>query len=217
MYKDVGELIKNELNSKETYKIYNNIENGILAVNDLVRKNDFFRSDFILNISGRLINYAVNKSFEKDVLPKPFIYDVTIRKMEFAQKRVELSKGNIKLDIAKTNKSGILPAPAKYKKTNALNNWGLSNQLYFDINYPFEIKESPNYGIVTYGVKDYTLQYVEILIPDHTYSHVLERVDIKSKIALTKIEDIDEETKFFDVEKIKSDIIKNKDIIKKLI
>lgn len=217
MYKNVDEFIRYELNPKETQKIYNNIENAVLAVNDLIRKNDFFRSDFILNISGRLINYAVIKSFEKNMLPKPFIYTTTTRKMEFGQKRIELSKENIKLDIAKTNKSGMLPTPSKYKKLNALNNWGLGNQLYFDNNCSFEIKESPNYGIITYGVKNYILQYVEILIPDYTYNYVLKRIDIQPKITLTNVEEIEEETQFFDVEKIKNDIIKNRDIIKKFV
>lgn len=211
MYKSSTELIGTELRKETMTPIFKVLENANIIYKDIM-KNEFFKSEYVEEIRTRVASFAIKRQFDSKYLMKNFPFSVNSVTMPFKQKRVELTKGNILLTIAKANRKNQLPCPSKYKRNYASNNWGLENQIMIDIfSNDIRFKQEPYYGIIVFGLNEHSLDFVDLVIPDYKYQTILEKVELKPKFTVHKIEDIkkDKERILF-TENIKKEVLAKK-------
>lgn len=208
MYKSSKEFIKNELSKERIKPLYRIFEDANIIYKEVLQ-SEFFNSKFISNINGRLISYAVYRQFDSLYLPRNFPFQVNTVKMPFGQKRVELKKDNILLTIGKSNSRNCLPSISKYKKDYSSSNWGLENQIRMDIiNDGIKLSQTPYYAILTFDIKDGELDFVDILIPDHRYENILDKIELKPKFKVHRTKDIkNDDDRILSIKNIKKEII----------
>jgi hypothetical protein len=212
VYNSSTELVKYEFPKKIISPIYKIFENANIVYQDVI-EDEFFKSEYVTNVKGRIMSYAIYRQFDSLYLPKNFPFKVKSVTMSFQQKRVELHRPNIILTIAKVNSRNTLPTVSNYRKKYASRNWGLGRQIYMDIldNNRIKLNQEPYYGIIVYNINNSSLEFVDIVIPDYKYERILERIELKPKFEVHKIEDIkDDEKRILGIENLKKEILDSK-------
>lgn len=209
MYSTPEELIKAELSFEVVRPIYYIIKDAVDVYKEIIR-DDFYKGKYASNIKGILLSYAVQRSFDAEMLPKNFSFKSTDATMPFNKKRVELRKDNILLNLAKVNKKNSLPSKAKYKQNYAESNSSLRKQLIIDIEEQRpKINDMPYYGMITYKVAKNNLEFVDIIIPDSSYKYILKSINIVPKFELiTNDKTTLDDERVIRNENLKKDIIK---------
>lgn len=211
MYKSSTELIAKEFSREKISYIYKIFENANMVYEEVIKK-DFFDSLYNTNVKGRILSYAVYRQFDPKYLTNNCPFEVKSATMAFDQKRVELKSDNVILTIAKVNNRNKLPSKSGYKTNYSLANWGIENQLYMEfLEKDIEIKQQPYYGMITYGINNAKLDFVDIIIPDSRYKTILDKVELKPKLEIVKTEDLEDagdEERIINVKNLKKDVIR---------
>jgi hypothetical protein len=93
VYNSSTELVKYEFPKKIISPIYKIFENANIVYQDVI-EDEFFKSEYVTNVKGRIMSYAIYRQFDSLYLPKNFPFKVKSVTMSFQQKRVELHRPN---------------------------------------------------------------------------------------------------------------------------
>lgn len=212
MMKMSSELIKEELGANDRKNIYTIMENALIACNEII-KEDFFHSAHIGMVRSDLLNFSIVNAFDPRNLSKNFKLKVNIPRTPGGKRRVEISTDKLLMTIKKS-KENKLPEYAKHRKDYSENNKNILgiNQFNF-LNDSKEEAICKNYAIITFDVLwdgyEYEYKYIDMIIPDAQYSHILDWVSMNPSLEIVNSkEDIEDEDRIIAIDSLKDNIKK---------
>lgn len=156
-YKDANELVQQALPLKVRRQIYNVFDVAFKAYREFMDKNKvFFDNDLSSNIKYKILGYAVDRQFLREAMDEKFALMADYKSVnQFNYKVLHIYDNDIIVNIARTKKDNILPAPSAYRVKNASNNKFFDRQMMMDISGGEVVcyVEPPYYSIITYGVQ----------------------------------------------------------------
>ncbi len=215
LYKDADELLKRELPPRITSQIYPLFVAGNVAYNQITNNQKYkniFHSELFPNARAHLMNFLICRQFEQDMLKTSFPFDARILKVNnFGRKNIELFKENIVIHIAKAKDEDSLPSRSGYRESYSYLNRFLEKQLMFSCDdiKNISVDSEPYYIFLTYGGKDNTIDFVNLIVPNAGMTNILKKVNLKESLSLFKFsEESIAKTEEKNITKLKKEVIK---------
>lgn len=194
LFKTLDESIDKELNKQALQPIYVVVNDAIKTYKQLMQdENYIFSGEYFEEIKGRLLSYTIKRAFDPTLISGNFPFEVNCRKMNFNQRRPELTKNNILLTISQTKDLNELPSKSKYKMKYSKGNSLIARQLIFKEAQEAKIEDIPYYGIIRYMYSDNELKDLDIIIPDVNYKSIIKRIPIPM---ISEIKKFNEDTNY---------------------
>lgn len=150
--------------------------------NEILESDDIKGLKRIDSIRTRLFNLIAGNVFDPEALTVSIDFKSRIKRMQGGQYRVEIYKEDFFFTLSKTNKKGIIPPDANYRREFSKNNPNLSNvsQVNFLDEEEYGLKYQnidKIYGVLSYGLEWENnlceVSYADIIIPNKNYSEIL--------------------------------------------
>lgn len=218
-YQDANELIENETPIRVRSQLYPYFQTGLTAFKELVQENEkIFQSDFFHNIRGWVLNYMMFRQFESDMLSKTFPFIPLSKKVNnFNYKTLNLISDNLIINVAKSIAPRTLPNRSQYRRRYCRLNEFNKHSLYFavDPSNQLVVKNEPYFMFLTYGVTKNEIQFVDLVVPNHSMRECLAIRSLKDELSVYTSESMEETvTSEKKVAILKNDVLEKLKLIK---
>lgn len=189
-YDNANELVTKELPRSVRSQLYPFFHSGVIAYQEVVNNSILFRSEFMSNLKGRLLNYMIFRQFEPDMVSSTFPFKTNVEKVNnFNYKTLNLSRGNIIINVAKANDKNSLPSRSKYRLKKCNLNKFYQKQLFCQVKTKeMVVTNEPYYAFLTYGFRNNEIDFVNLVVPNDRMTGILKKVDLMSEFSLYKSE-----------------------------
>ena len=175
---DLKEKVECDFDAQLNRALANNLYISIEAYQKFVNdKRDYFNLPNKKTVLGHLRTYAVQKQFYDGAFDPNAGYTAQFcQTNNFGSQALQLETEHFILHVGRTEKRGLLPNVAGYKKEMAKLNGGDDSQIQLKL-WDYDkstLKASKNYAILAYGYhKDKGITHFDLLVPNGDFTKII--------------------------------------------
>lgn len=189
IYKNANELIEEEVPRAIRAKIYPYFQSGLQAYKEILNEEkELFSSAFFSNLKGWLLNFMMFRQFELDMISNTFPFIASpIKVNSFNYQGLNLLHNNIIINVGRSINKDNLPNRSTYRRNYSKKNRFPDQDLFYGIsrsyNSFFELNE-PYFAVITYGVKQGDLEFINLMVPNWNMTESLATIDLMKEFSL---------------------------------
>lgn len=216
MYKNARELVETELPRAVRSQLFPIFERGVQAYREILSMpGGTFKSIFLHNIKGWMLNFMIFRQFEPDLLSSTFPFISTTEKVNsFEYRALNLLHGNVKINAGKAATLDSFPNRSNYRREYCQRNRFPDDDLFSETDPFYDqlfLSDQPYYLFLTFNVnvQNNKLDFVNLMVPDCNMKKSLFNINLMNEFSLRKKDDTDKKTDEKIVATLKNEFLQN--------